>query len=174
MVPGVGIIKLGGDNMIKIYSIFERLACIFSILLLILLVVILFVKYNSEIILVAVAYLCIVFIVAALMKLFSFPSHIIIRDNKVKVFDFPLFATNKFYMKKRSLISYNSDIDINDIEKAELITLTRQEQNNYIGYKHLLRKYLKVNLKYGNPKYVYVGNYSNYQIKKIIKLLSNS
>ena len=174
MVPGVGIIKLGGDNMIKIYSIFERLACIFSILLLILLVVILFVKYNSEIILVAVAYLCIVFIVAALMKLFSFPSHIIIRDNKVKVFDFPLFATNKFYMKKRSLISYNSDIDINDIEKAELITLTRQEQNNYIGYKHLLRKYLKVNLKYGNPKYVYVGNYSNYQIKKIIKLLTNS
>ena len=39
-----------------------------------------------------------------------------------------------------------------------------------VYYKHWFNKYLKINLKYGNPKYVYVGNYSNYQIKKIIKL----
>lgn len=171
MVPRIDIIKLDGGNMKKIYSIFERLVCIFSILLLSLITIILFLKYNSEIILIVVAYICIVFIIAALLKLFSFPSHIIIRDNNVKVFDFPLLATNRFYFKKRGLILYNSEISINDVEKIEIIVLTRKEQLNYIGYKHLLRKYLKIHLKYGNPKYVYVGNYSKFQIKEIINIL---
>lgn len=90
----------------------------------------------------------------------------------MKVFDFPLLATNKFYVKKRSLILYNSEINIYDIEKIEIITLTKEEQLKYIGYKHLLRKYLKLNLKYGNPKYVYVGIYSKYQINKIIEILN--
>ena len=173
MVLIIYIIKLDGGNMKKIYSIFERLVCIFLILLLSLIAVILFLKYNSEIILIVIAYICVVLIIVALLKLFSFPSHIIIRDNNVKVFDFPLLATNKFYVKKRSLIIYNSEININDVEKIEIITLTKEEQNKYIGYKHILKKYLKFHLKYGNPKYVYVGNYSNYQISKIIKLIIN-
>ncbi len=157
--------------MKKIYSIFERLVCIFLILLLSLISVILFLKYNSEIILIVIAYACIVLIIVALLKLIFLPSHIVIGNNTVKVFDFPLLATNKFYVKKRSLILYNSEININDVEKIEIITLTKEEQNKYIGYKHILKKYLKINLKYGNPKYVYVGNYSKYQINKIIKLV---
>lgn len=76
-------------------------------------------------------------------------------------------------LKKRSLILYNSEINIDDVEKGEKITLTKEEQSKYIGYKHIFKKYLKFHLKYGNPKYVYVGNYSNYQINKIIKLISN-
>ena len=172
MVPRMDIIKLDGGNMKKIYSIFERLVSIFSILLLSIIAVILFTKYNGHIILVIIAYICIVFIIVALLKLFSIPSHIVIRDNMVKVFDFPLLATNKFYVKKRSLILYNSKINIDEVEKIEIITLTREEQLKYIGYKHLSRKYLKLNLKYGNQKYVYVGNYSNYQIKKIIEILN--
>ncbi len=159
--------------MKKIYSIFERLACIFSILLLSIIVIILFIKYNSEFIVVVLVYICILFIIVALLKLFFIPSHIIIRENNVKVFDFPLLATNKFYVKKRGLISYNSEFYISEVEKIEIIKLTREEQKNYIGYKHMLRKYLKINLKDGKSKYVYVGNYSNYQINKIIKLISN-
>ncbi len=173
MVPRMDIIKLDGGNMKKIYSIFERLVCISLILLLSLIAVILFSKYNSEIIFVVIAYVCVVLIIIALLILFTFPSHIVIRDNMVKVFDFPLFATNKFYVKKGSLILYNSEINIDDVEKVEKITLTKEEQSKYIGYKHIFKKYLKFHLKYGNPKYVYVGNYSNYQIKKIIKLICN-
>lgn len=94
------IIKLDGGNMKKIYSIFERLVCIFLILLLSLIAVTLFLKYNSEIILVVIAYICVVLTIVALLKLFTFPSHIDIRDNMVKVFDFPLLSTNKFYVKK--------------------------------------------------------------------------
>lgn len=100
MVPRMDIIKLDGGNMKKIYSIFERLVCIFLILLLSLIAVTLFLKYNSEIILVVIAYICVVLTIVALLKLFTFPSHIDIRDNMVKVFDFPLLSTNKFYVKK--------------------------------------------------------------------------
>lgn len=157
--------------MKKIYSIFERLIFISSILILSLIAIILFLKYNSEIILVIIAYTCVVLIVLALIKLVFISNHIIINDNKIKVYDFPLFATNKFYNKKRSLISYNSEIEIKDIEKIELVTLTKKEQNNYIGYKHLQKKYLKIFFKYGNPKFVYVGGYSKNQIKQIIKLI---
>ena len=103
--------------MKKIYSIFERLACIFSILLLSIIVIILFIKYNSEFIVVILVYICILFIIVALLKLFSIPSHIIIRENNVKVFDFPLLATNKFYVKKRGLILYNSEFYISEVEK---------------------------------------------------------
>ena len=67
------------------------------------------------------------------------------------------------------MILYNNEIEINDIEDIQLITLTREEQNKYIGYKHLSKKYLKFTLKYGNPKFVYVGIYSKQQIKQIIK-----
>lgn len=169
MVSRMDIVKLDGGNMKKIYSIFERIVCIFSILLLSLIAAILFLKYNSEIILVFIAYVCIVSIIAFLLKLFSIPSHVIITDKYVRVFDFPLLATNKFYVKKDSLISYNSEININDVEKIEVITLTKEEQKKYIGYKHILKKYLKFQLKYGKSKYVYVGNYSNHQIKKIIE-----
>ena len=108
MVSRMDIVKLDGGNMKKIYSIFERIVCIFSILLLSLIAAILFLKYNSE-------------------------------------------------------------ININDVEKIEVITLTKEEQKKYIGYKHILKKYLKFQLKYGKSKYVYVGNYSNHQIKKIIE-----
>ena len=167
------IIKLEGGNMKKIYAILERVICIFAVLLLSTIAIILFVKFNSKIILVVMAYICVALIVLALLKLFSFSSHIIINKDMVKVFEFPLFATNRFYDKTGSLILYNNEININQIVKIELIKLTKEEQKNYTGYKHLFNKFLKFNLKYGNSKYVYVGNYSNHQIKKIISLLNN-
>lgn len=160
--------------MKKIYSIIERVVCILTILLLSVISIILFVNYNRETIFIIIAYTCIVFIVLALLKLFSIPSHLIISNNRIKVFDFPLFATNKFYDKKRSLILWNSEIDIGEVEKIELIKLTKEEQKIYIGYSHLCNKYLKIDLKYGKHKYIYVGNYSNSQIKKIIELASNN
>ena len=171
MVLRLDIVKLNGGHMKKIYSIFERLICISIVLILSIIAIILFLKYNSEILSIIIAYTCVALIVLSLIKLFYIPNHIIINDNKIKVFDFPLFATNKFYVKKRGLILYNSEIEINDIEDIQLIILTREEQNKYIGYKHFSKKYLKFSLKYGNTKFVYVGIYSEHQIKQIIKLI---
>lgn len=69
-------------------------------------------------------------------------------------------------------IRWNQDVVISEIKDIEAVKLTEEEKQTQVYYKHWFNKYLKINLKYGNPKYVYVGNYSNYQIKKMIKLLS--
>ena len=68
---------------------------------------------------------------------------------------------------------WNQDVVISEIKDIEIVRLTEEEKQKLVYYKHWFNKYLKINLKYGNPKYIYVGNYSNYQIKKIIKMLEN-
>ena len=68
---------------------------------------------------------------------------------------------------------WNQDVFISEIKDIEVVKLTEEEKQTKVYYRHWFNKYLKINLKYGNPKYVYVGNYSNYQIKKIIKILTS-
>ncbi len=69
--------------------------------------------------------------------------------------------------------AWNQDIFISEILNVEIVKLTKNEKQTKIYYKHWFNKYLKINLKYGSSKYVYVGNYSNYQIKMIIKFLKS-
>lgn len=69
-------------------------------------------------------------------------------------------------------IRWNQDVFVSEIKDIEIVKLTEQEKQIKVYYKHWFNKYLRINMKYGNPKYVYVGNYSNYQIKKIIKMLT--
>ena len=74
-------------------------------------------------------------------------------------------------IKKLEPVKVFGKISINSLDELKkLPPLTEEEKQTKVYYKHWFNKYLKINLKYGNPKYVYVGNYSNYQIKKIIKL----
>lgn len=159
--------------MKKIYSVKERLICILTILLFSAIAAALFINYNSKAIFMTIAYTCIVFVSLALLKLFSFPSHITINNNRMNVFDFPLLATNKFFDKKRSLILWNNEIDISEVKKVELIKLTKEEQKKHVGYNHLSNKYLKLDLKYDHPKYVYAGYYSKHQIRNIMQILSD-
>ena len=65
-------------------------------------------------------------------------------------------------------IRWNQNVFISEIKDIEIVKLTEEEKQTKVYYKHWFNKYLKINMKYGNPKYVYVGNYSNYQINKII------
>ena len=67
--------------MKKIYPIYERLFFIFLIILLSIVSIFLFIKYSSIIILYFMAWICVVFIVAALIKLFSLTSYIIIKKS---------------------------------------------------------------------------------------------
>lgn len=174
MVPRMDIIKLNGGNMKKIYSIKERIIYLLLIVVLGLFQLTLLLNYSDNITIVIIAYACVVFIVLALLKLFLFPYHIIVRNNRMKVYDFPLLATNKFYDKKRSLILWNSEIDTNEVKGVELVKLTKEQKEKYIGYNHLFDRYIKVSLNYSNSdKYIYVSIYSKTQIKKIIKMLTN-
>lgn len=69
-------------------------------------------------------------------------------------------------------IRWNQNIIISEIKNIEIIKLTREEKQTKVFYSHWFNKYLKINLKHGNSKYVYIGNYSGFQIKRIIKILN--
>lgn len=160
--------------MKKIYSIKERIIYPLLIIVLGLFQLILLLNYIDSTPIVIIAYACIVVIVALLIKLFFIPYHLVINNNIIKVYDFPLLATNKFYDKKRSLILWNSEIDINEVKGVELVKLTKEQKKKYIGYNHLFDRYIKVSLNNSNShKYIYVSMYSKSQINKIIKLLNN-
>ena len=160
--------------MKKIYSIKERILYTLIASVLGLLQLMLLINFINNIKIVILAYICLFIVVLALIKLFSIPYHIVIDNNRIKVYDFPLFATNKFYKKKRSLILWNSEINIDEVKTVELVKLTKEQKKKYIGYNHLFDRYIKVSLNYSNSdKYIYVSIYSQTQIKKIIKMLTN-
>lgn len=93
----------------------------------------------------------------------------IIKNDSVHFHYFP-FSKSWKNASNNIDIRWNQDILIFEIKDIEIIKLTDEEKQTKVYYKHWFNKYLKINLKYGNSKYVYVGNYSNYQIMKIVKL----
>ena len=96
----------------------------------------------------------------------------VINNNSVH---FHYFTFTKSWKNATSNIDirWNQDVVISEIKDIEIVKLTKEEKQTKVYYKHWFNKYLKINLKYGNSKYVYVGNYSDYQIMKIIKLMIN-
>lgn len=161
--------------MKKIYSIKERI--IYSLLAVVLglLQLILFLNFRDNTLVVIIVYTCAVLIALSFIKLFEIPYHIVIDKDTMKVYDFPLLATNKFYRNKRSLILWNSEINLHEIETIELVRLDKYEKIRCVGYNHLFNRYIKVSIKNSNSfKYVYVSNYSNSQIERIIKMMSNN
>ena len=160
--------------MKKQYSIKERIIYTLLIIILGLFQLILLLNYIDNTPIVLIAYACIVVIVALLIKLFAIPYHIVINNNRIKVYDFPLLATNKFYDKKRSLILWNSEIDICEVKSVEIVKLTKEQKIKFIGYIHFSNRYIKVSLNNSNSvKYIYVSIYSKTQIKKIINLMTS-
>ena len=151
---------------IKEIIIYTLLIVVFGLLQLNLLI-----NLGDNITIVIIVYACIVVVVLSLLKLFAIPYHIVVNGNRVKVYDFPLFATKKFYDKKRSLILWNSQIDLYEVE---LVKLTKDEKLKYVGFNHLFNEYIKVNLRNcKSHKYIYASIYSKSQVNKIMHLLIN-
>jgi len=86
---------------------------------------------------------------------------------------FPFFASWKKYLNNID-IRWNQNAFISEIKDVEIVKLTKEEKKTKVFYKHWFNKYLKINMKYGNSKYVYVGNYSNRQIKQLVSLITKS
>lgn len=156
--------------MKKIYAIKEIL--LYSLILTLFIVMDIILLLNNNIIIFVLGLCSAIFSIALIIKIFAVPNHITIIDNTIKVFDYPFWATNTFFAKKRNLILWNNNIDISEIENVEIVRLNALEKERYIGYKHLLNSYIKVKLKESNScKYIYIGGYSKTQINKIIKKL---
>ncbi len=91
----------------------------------------------------------------------------VFNNNSVHFHYFP-FTTSWKKAKNNINIRWNQNILISEIENIEIVKLTKKEKKNKVFYKHWFNKYLWIYLKNGDSKYVYVGNYSNYQIKKLL------
>jgi hypothetical protein len=76
------------------------------------------------------------------------------------------------YEKNDRDLNSNWIIYPSEIESIEVVKLSKEEKRKYTSARFLFSKYLKVNMKFGHCKYVYVSHYSNYQIKEIIKVLT--
>ena len=99
--------------------------------------------------------------------------YFVIHNNETAYFHY--FPFSKDWGKAANSIDarWNQSVFISEIKDVEIVELTEEEKETLVFYKHWFNKYLKINLYYGNSKYVYVGNYSSFQIKKIIQLLTS-
>lgn len=61
-----------------------------------------------------------------------------------------------------------------EIESISIVKLSNEEKKKYTSARFAFNKYLKINLKFGHCKFVYVSHYSNWQIKKIIQMLTQN
>ena len=82
-----------------------------------------------------------------------------------------LFYLVNFKRNERDLNS-NWILYPSEIESIEVVRLSNEEKRKYTSARFLFHKYLKVTMKYGHCKYVYVSHYSNGQINKIILMLT--
>ena len=82
-----------------------------------------------------------------------------------------LFYLVNHNINSKDLLS-NWVIYPSEIEKVTVVKLSNEEKRRYTSAKFLFSKYLKIEMKYGHTKYVYVSHYSDRQIQEIIKLLT--
>ena len=82
-----------------------------------------------------------------------------------------LFYLVNFKRNERDLNS-NWILYPSEIESIEVVRLSNEEKRTYTSARFLLHKYLKVTMKYGHCKYIYVSHYSGRQIQKIIQMLT--
>ena len=75
------------------------------------------------------------------------------------------------YEKNEKDIYSNWIIYPSEIENISVVKLTKEEKRRYTSARFLFSKYLKIEMRYGHVKYIYISHYSKNQINKIIKIL---
>ena len=103
------------------------------------------------------------------------PITIILSLQKITI-DLSRDKVELFYLVnfKKSDLHSNWIIYPSEIESVEIVKLSKEEKKKYTSVRFLFSKYLKINLRFGHCKYVYVSHYTNHQIKKIIQMLTTN
>ncbi len=106
---------------------------------------------------------------------FALPVTILLSLQKITI-DLSCDKIDIFYLvnfkKNEKDLHSNWIIYPSEIESIEIVRLSNEEKRKYTSANFVFNKYLKVNLKFGHSKYIYVSHYSNYQIKKIVQMLT--
>ena len=107
----------------------------------------------------------------------SIPTTIMISLQKISI-DLSCDKIELFYLvnytKNDKDLHSNWHIYPSEIERISVVYLSKEEKRKYTSAKFLFSKYLKIEMKYGHTKYVYVSHYSNSQINQMIRMLSNN
>ena len=82
------------------------------------------------------------------------------------------FYLVNYRINSKDLLS-NWVIYPSEIENVTVVKLSKEEKRKYTSARFLFSKYLKVEMKYGHTKYVYVSHYSTCQINQIIHMLTS-
>ena len=106
-----------------------------------------------------------------IIVLFLFVRHCKVDYNIANFYYFP-FTISRCKVSHNIDANWNQKIILLEIKDIEIVKLTKEEKRTKVFYKHWFNKYLKINLISGSTKYVYVGNYTNSQIQKIINLMT--
>lgn len=158
----------------KIVSIFDMLLYIaISIpFLTISISIFLFGRLNDYVWILSHWYLVLLFAVGIIIPIVGFPliRYVTIDDGEVVYFYYASFTTSWEKIANSIDEKWNQRFFISEISSVEIVKLTKDEKKRLVYLKHLRNKYLKINLKYGSPKYIFIGNYSNLQIQRMIKL----
>ena len=88
-----------------------------------------------------------------------------INCDKVEWFFLVNYRTNS-----KDLLS-NWVIYPSEIEKVTIVKLSNEEKRMYTSARFLFSKYLKIEMRYGHTKYVYVSHYAPFQINQIMHML---
>ena len=94
-----------------------------------------------------------------------------IENDEVRFYHMPL---TKGWEKAVNNIDarWNHRFLISEVAAIEIVKLTKEEKLAKVYYRHWFNRYLKITLKYGAVKYIYVGNYAGLQIRKMMELFA--
>ena len=68
---------------------------------------------------------------------------------------------------------WNHHFLISEVTAIEIVKLTKEEKRTMVYYRHWFNRYLKITLKYGATKYIYVGSYADFQIRNMMELFTS-
>lgn len=67
--------------------------------------------------------------------------------------------------------NWNQTVYITEISEIEIVKLSKKEKKMLTSTKFIFNKFLRIKLRSGKEKYVYVATYAPWQVKKICELL---
>ena len=107
-----------------------------------------------------------------LVGIFQYPNFISYNDDSMSIVGGALFDTNKILDSCSEIIKSNNFIHLDEVEKVEMVRLSREEIKQLIGHNYIWKRFIKVHIKNSSTKkYIYVFGYSWWQIRKIKRIL---
>lgn len=96
-----------------------------------------------------------------------------IENNEVRFYHMPFFTKGWEKTVNNIDARWNHQFLISEVADIEIVKLTKEEKRTKVYYRHWFNRYLKITLKYGATKYIYIGSYADFQIRNMMELFTS-